>query len=108
LVAGSHAINYTPGLCGNVKRNKAGNLVNSNLLILLSNSAYRDGLNKNQWRYKPNSKYDGECINNAVTCVYKQNGVIVGRLSVPIHFLLNRYGLASLNAWDGNSVQINE
>ena len=108
LVAGSHAVSYTPGLCGNVKRNKAGNLVNSNLLILLSNSAYRDGLNKNQWRYKPNSKYDGECINNAVTCVYQQNGVIVGRLSVPIHFLLNRYGLASLNAWDGNSVQINE
>lgn len=108
LVAGSHAISYTPGLCGNVKRNRAGDLVNSNLLILLSNAIYRDGLNKNQWRYKPNSKYDGQCINNAVTCVYTQNGVIVGRLSVPIHFLLNRYGLASLNAWDGNSVQINE
>ena len=108
LVAGNHAISYTPGLCGDVKQNRAGNLKNSNLLILLSNAIYRDGLNKNQYRYKPNSKYDGECVNNAVTCEYKQNNVIVGRINIPVHFLLNRYGLASLNAWDGNNVQINQ
>jgi len=27
---------------------------------------------------------------------------------VPIHYLLNRYGLANINAWDGNSVQIDD
>ena len=108
LVSGNHAISFQASYCGNVKRNKAGNPVNSNLLIPLTNAAYRDGLTKNQQRYKPNSKYDGECVNNAVTCQYTQNGVIVGRINIPVHFLLNRYGLASLNAWDGNNVQINQ
>jgi len=32
----------------------------------------------------------------------------MGYIHIPIHFLLNKYGLANINGWDGNSIQINE
>jgi hypothetical protein len=58
---------------------------------------------------RPASRYDGVCVNAAITCIYKTRyGTIIGRISVPIHFLLNKYGLSHINAWDGNSIQIDD
>jgi len=33
---------------------------------------------------------------------------LYGYLWVPIHLMLNRYGLSALNDWDGNSVSIDD
>lgn len=101
LVSGSHAISYEPSVIGNYL-SKDGTAINSLLLEILSNNGYE----KNQCVIRPKSKYDGLCVNNAVCCIYKQNNVIIGKINVPIHFLLNKYGLSHINAWDGNSVQI--
>ena len=105
-VSGSHAVTYTPTAVGNYLSTKDGSATNSNLLEILTTAVYRDGCAKNQWRARPASRYDGVCVNVAICCIYRQNGVIVGRINVPIHYLLNKYGMANINEWDGNSVQI--
>lgn len=56
---------------------------------------------------KPKAPYDGFCVNNALECIVYENNDIVGRIHIPIHLMLNRYGLSALNDWDGNSVKIN-
>ena len=106
MVSGSHAVTYTPTAVGNYLSTKDGSATNSNLLEILTTPVYRDGCTKNQWKARPASRYDGVCVNVAICCIYRQNGVIVGRINVPVHHLLNKYGMANINEWDGNSVQI--
>ena len=105
-VSGSHAVTYTPTAVGNYLSTKDGSATNSNLLKILTTTVYRDGCAKNQWKARPASRYDGVCVNVAICCIYRQNGVIIGRINVPVHYLLNKYGMANINEWDGNSVQI--
>ena len=105
-VSGSHAVTYTLSAVGNYLSTKDGSATNSNLLEILTTTVYRDGCAKNQWKARPASRYDGVCVNVAICCIYRQNGVIVGRINVPVHYLLNKYGMANINEWDGNSVQI--
>lgn len=53
----------------------------------------------------PDLIYTGEFSNNVV------HGEVSGlniSFDVPIQFMLNTVGLASLNAWDGNHIEINE
>ena len=105
LVEGDHSITYDFAVNGDVKKGTNGTLTKSNLLTIIKDNT----LEKNQCKCYPNSKYDGECVNNAIICAYKnKNNKVMAYIQVPIHFLLNRYGLANLNAWDGNNVQINE
>ena len=57
----------------------------------------------------PNDEYLGSYSNNRVEAkVYKSNGELLATVIVPIHMSLNTFGLASLNAWDGNTVTIDE
>lgn len=63
----------------------------------------------------PADVYDGAYSNNIVKvkiykdeATYKNKGIHEAEVSVPIHLSLNTFGLASLNAWDGNHVEINE
>lgn len=63
----------------------------------------------------PNDVYTGEYTNNLVHAsiytsrqVYENGGNTICDVYVPIHMSLNVYGLKSLNAWDGNHVEINE
>lgn len=57
----------------------------------------------------PNDTYTGEfCNNNMYAVVKDSNRNTIADIVVPIHMSLNTYGLASLNAWDGNSVEIDE
>lgn len=63
----------------------------------------------------PNDIYSGEYTNNIVHAaiytnkqVFENNGNTICDVYIPIHFALNVYGLKSLNAWDGNHVEINE
>ena len=107
---GEYAIDYTPSSSGNIQVKSGNTFVpnNTNLLTLLTNNVYRSDLLDNQWLYRPSSVYNGECVNEAVTCNYLQDNQLIGRIHIPIHFLLNKYGLGNINAWDGNSIQIND
>lgn len=63
----------------------------------------------------PNDVYSGEYSNNLVygrvyssKTVYDNGGNPEVEIYIPIYMSLNTYGLKSLNAWDGNHVEINE
>ena len=72
-------------------------------------SVYRKDCEKNQWQARPISRYDGVCVNAAIAQICKNNdGNEIGRIRIPIHFLLNKYGLSHINEWDGNSIQIDQ
>ena len=103
------AIEYEVDEVGDVKSEiDTTHITQEHLIEIIRNVKAREKLQKNQWNAKPRDYYDGHCVNAAITCVYKQNNVIVGRINVPIHFLLNKYGLSYLNDWDGNSISIDE
>lgn len=62
----------------------------------------------------PDDIYDGAYTNNLVYCQIYTNRENANKnlnpeveLYIPIHMSLNTYGLASLNGWDGNHIQIN-
>lgn len=77
-------------------------------LINLTSDIYTNKLEINQHGFKPVSTYNGVCVNNAVKCTCFDNETEIGTIYIPIHFFLNKYGLAHLNGWDGNSIQVNE
>lgn len=65
-------------------------------------------LNRNQYKIKPVSQYSGLCVTNGLYCTVTQNDDLLAYMWIPIHLMLNRYGLSTLNDWDGNSVSIDE
>lgn len=71
--------------------------------------------NVNRIYILPNDVYTGEYTNNLVHAaiytsrqIYQNGGNTICDVYVPIHMSLNVYGLKSLNAWDGNHVEINK
>lgn len=59
----------------------------------------------------PYKTYDGSILNNCLICEVnrKEKGdslTLIARARIPIHMMLNRYGHAALNGWDGNSIDI--
>lgn len=56
----------------------------------------------------PVDEYDGECVTNAIKVyIFKKQGQnAYATLFIPVHFYLNKYGIAALNDWDGNSIKI--
>ena len=76
---------------------------------LLNRITRRNTQNNQQW-YRPIEEFNGYCTDAAVTCKITQGNEdnIVATIRIPVHFLLNKYGLSHLNDWDGNSIQINE
>ena len=62
----------------------------------------------NQVYVLPDDVYSGSITNNYIEAKVKQNGVIIATVYAPINMTLNTFGLASLNAWDGNTVTIDE
>lgn len=71
--------------------------------------------NVNKVYILPNDVYTGEYTNNLVHAaiytsrqIYQNGGNTICDVYVPIHMSLNVYGLKSLNAWDGNHVEINK
>lgn len=58
---------------------------------------------------RPEEPYTGECLSNSIECqVIDESGITLTTLRIPIHMYLNRYGLAALNDWDGNHIDLNE
>ncbi len=54
----------------------------------------------------PSENYNGAYQNNGIYVVIEKNGIAICDVWVPVYMSLNRYGLASLNKWDGNSIEI--
>lgn len=79
-------------------------------LHLIENTSRLDKLNKNQFKVKPAETFGGHCVTNSITCIVVDTltDETVGIITIPIYLCLNRYGLAALNGWNGNSVSINE
>ncbi len=64
---------------------------------------------RSQASYKPLDDFDGECVTNGLECIVLNNSANeVARIHIPIHLLLNKYGNAAINGWDGNSVSIDK
>lgn len=58
---------------------------------------------------RPSSKYDGLCLSTGVQCVITDaSGFELATIIIPVHFYLNRFGHAAINAWDGNSIEIDK
>ena len=67
------------------------------------------GCKRNQINAVPVKTFNGECVSNYLRCdLSTMAGGDVGTIIIPIHMLLNRYGNAAINAWDGNSVSIDK
>ena len=77
---------------------------NNNGLIVRN----RTGLTKNQKDYKPSDDFNGYCVTNAINCVISQGGSVIAQIHMPVHMLLNKFGNARINSWDGNSVYLND
>ena len=68
----------------------------------------------NYFYCSPISRFDGYSVINSVICNVSQEWQIegqtgrtlIGSIHIPIHLLLNKFGLSALNDWDGNSIQI--
>lgn len=67
-----------------------------------------NGLKRNEKQFKPIDGYDDETVNNGIECIITRNSSEVARIHIPVHLLLNKYGNAAINGWDGNSVSIDE
>ena len=79
-----------------------------NKINLMDSKNYTGEVKRNQKWVKPIDTFDGECLNNGIECVIKRGTTELGRIHIPIHLLLNKYGNAAINSWDGNSVSIDK
>ena len=66
------------------------------------------GIISNQGFYVPVEEFDGKNVSISLKITISQNGNVIGIMNIPIHFYLNRYGISTLNDWDGNHIEINE
>ena len=56
----------------------------------------------------PNDDFNGATTNNYIKAIIKKDNIEIATVIAPVNMSLNTFGLASLNAWDGNSVTIDE
>ena len=56
----------------------------------------------------PQDIYSGEYSNNIIKADIYNEKILEYSIYIPIYLSLNTYGLAALNGWDGNSVEIEE
>ena len=102
-----YAVNYTWSTISTIKEKQGTSWkpIEKNLFTLqeVTNEPYKIFV-------KPPKTYDGECVTTALMCkvTKRENNALVGIIHIPIHMLLNRYGNAAINGWDGNSVSIDK
>lgn len=83
----------------NYKPNTSTVLIGSN--IIYDNTTMPQS--PNYYHIIPTDDYEGLDVSNAVLYTHEDFDIYA-----PIVFIINRYGLASLNAWDGTSIKIDE
>ena len=99
----NHTVSYSWGYLGRIYEDSQW--VNA---IQLKTDTTAKNLERNQKMVKPIDDYNGQCVTNAVRCIIYANSIEIGRVHIPIHLLLNKYGLSALNSWDGNSVEVKD
>ena len=99
---------YKPSYDWTIKGNCYKNSVWDTNKYLTTLTAADDTLAINQKKYRPANNYTGFVVNNAIEVDVKVNSVTIAKIHKPIHFMLNRYGFAHLNDWDGNSVKVSD
>ena len=83
---------------------KGSGWINTNLIVPFNSNT----IEKNEKKFQPKTTYDGQCVSIAVECRVSEDNDVKARIYIPVHYYFNRYGLAALNDWDGNSIDINE
>ena len=59
--------------------------------------------------YQPAERiFSGYELDIALYCEVKKDGNLLGTIHFPIYALINKYGHAALNDWDGNSIKFQE
>ena len=103
----THAVNYDWNIRGRLYDTVNRTWITSTNLGLYNR---RDiSLTRSQASYKPLDDFNGECLTNGLECIVLNNSAVeVARIHIPIHLLLNKYGNAAINGWDGNSVSIDK
>lgn len=56
----------------------------------------------------PSENYSGAYQNNGIYIIVQKGKDVVCDAWIPVYMSLNRYSLASLNKWDGNSIEIKD
>jgi hypothetical protein len=104
----SEKLKYEFNIKGRVAIREGGEWKWKNSLLLEKDKVGENdaALKKNQCKVKVNDPYDGLCTSNAVECKVSLNNKVLLKLHLPVHLYLNRYGMAALNDWDGNSIEI--
>ena len=74
---------------------------NAMLLKKLSSS-------NNKCTCQPIDDFSNLCVTNSVKCIVSQGTNQIGFIIIPIHMMLNQYGNAKINGWDGNSIDIDD
>lgn len=99
--------NWTPR--GSVKEYKNSKYITQASISLKETSAYlATEQDKYRQEFTPEDRYNGLCVTNSVYVEVKdQNDESIADINIPVYLYLNRYGLENINAWDGNSVQVN-
>ena len=57
-----------------------------------------------QIKLNPKAEYDGYNVNISLEVIVEN----IGRIFIPIHFMVNRYFSSVLNGWNGNSIQLGD
>lgn len=83
---------------------KENGWINTNLISPFNS----DTIGKNEKKFQPDTTYDGQCVSIAVECQVSEANDVKARIYIPVHYYFNRYGLAALNDWDGNSISIDK
>lgn len=83
---------------------KGNGWINTNLITPFDS----DTIEKNEKKFQPDTAYDGQCVSIAVECQISEDNDVKARIHIPVHYYFNRYGLAALNDWDGNSISIDK
>lgn len=87
-VTNDYAVNYIWSLKGQ-KYNGSSFEADNNLTLLTQQN--------NKAFYVPNETYDGENVSNAIQIEIKKSNITIGKIHIPIHFYLDRYGIAAIN-----------
>ena len=102
-----YAVNYDWNIRGTIYNLINQRFEDSNNLGIYNRAGFI--LARNQASYKPLDDFNGECLTNGLECIVLNNSAVeVARIHIPIHLLLNKYGNAAINGWDGNSVSIDK
>ena len=104
-ISNEYQVNYQWNIRGQKFNISRSQFEADNNLILIEDS----NLARNQKFLQPNEEYDGINVTNALEVkILTPNLTEIGEIFIPLHLYLDRYGLANLNAWDGNKVVIND